>query len=103
MDNYIPENCVFTPKILRLAAVVHSAPQMHVNHSSQFNAIPRYIQVHECLKDIPLNSCIKIRSADLPFYRKRVNYISTLIELYRNKNISRFDFVKNVCYQYVKK
>lgn len=115
VENYISDDSVFPPQIWASCSsdkerTTNACESFHSHFNSSFYvAHPDIFKFINVLKDVQVNSYIKINSVNLPkvcnntMYRKRNDYVTNLINLYVNNSIRRFDFIKSVCYEFAKK
>lgn len=115
VTNYIEESALFPPHLwasctATIEKTTNCCEAFHSHFNSSFNRPhPNIFTFIYALKDVQLNTYIKINSLDIPRKftncesTKRMQYVANLIQLYKNKNISRFQFVKSVSYNYYKK
>lgn len=115
VDNYVADDSVFTPNIWAFCSSTterstNACESFHSKFNASFyNAHPNIYKFIDILKDVQLNTYIKINSVHLPVthrnvnYKKRNEYVTNLINLYKNGQITRFNFIKSVCYNFIKK
>lgn len=115
VSNYIDESALFPPHMwasctATLEKTTNCCEAFHSHFNSYFySPHPDIFKFISVLKDVQLHTYIKIRSVDIQRKftncesTKRMEYVSNLIEMYKNGNISRFQFVKSVSYNYYKK
>lgn len=113
VDNYICEVATFTPDMWAsctqsLERTTNGCESFHSKFNESFYmSHPDIFKFIDVIKDVQLNTYIKIVSVHLDHsfkknkYKKKHDYVANLINLYKTKQISRFDFVKTVCQQYV--
>lgn len=115
VDNYIKEDATFPPNIWASCnssteRTTNACESFHSNFNKNFYVShPDIFRFIDVLKDLQISTYIKMNSTDLPAtlknvkYRKCLEYKNNLINSYKNKFISRFNFIKCISYQYVKK
>ena len=73
-------------------------------NSCFYSAHPNIFQFMDVLKEVQIETYIKLRSSNKLQNLKSKNkeiFIKTEMDKYKNNEISRFEFLKNVCYKFL--
>lgn len=115
VDNYISEEADFPPEMWAensssLQRTTNACESFHSKFNSLFyNPHPNIFQFLEVLKNIQIDTYIKIRSSSQPkkVYRRalqeRQQFVNRKIEQLRQNEISRLEFVKYMSYKFMPK
>lgn len=111
VDNYISDEAIFKPEIWASCTnsrerTTNACESFHSQFNKNFySPHPDIYRFLDVLKEVQLDTYIKINSVHEPVacknvkYGKRHEYVGNLVNVYKNNGISRFDFVKTICYQ----